>query len=66
MGLKECDLIRNLGVSKDSRFIRSEEGSIVGNATSDASFDYSQEGQNFLTKEISSKVYTTGTIYPEK
>lgn len=52
MGSKECDLRRNLGVPKDSQFVRNKENLIVGIQTTDGSFDYTQEGQEFLRSEV--------------
>jgi len=58
MGSKECDFRKDLGIGKDSSFkvIHNEEGSLVGIATSDASLDYSQNGQNFLRSEVTKDI----------
>jgi len=47
MGQKEIDMIRDMKLPQDSKFIRVGK-EVIGIKTSDKSFDYSTEGQNFL------------------
>jgi len=48
MGQKEVEMIRSMNLPQDSKFIRAGRGVIIGIQTSDQSFDYTTEGQNFL------------------
>ena len=50
--MKECEIMRSLGLPKSSEFIRDKEGKIKGVATRGGSWDYTEEGKKFMSGEI--------------